>query len=423
LKGAFQIKLNYGKETVSLRLPEGIPYRILNIKDFPALEDIESAIASALRSPTGTKPLRELVKPGDKICLLVNDPTRISHSDIFLPYLVAELKDSGIRENDIYIVFASGSHRQLSQEEMAALVGPEIAATIPMYNHNSCDSEELVYLGKTTLGTPVSINRKVVQADWRILTGSIVFHFFAGFGGGRKALVPGVAGEDTIKANHSLMLHPQARSGVLKGNPLHEDLLEAAQMLDRNFLFNVVLNDHKEILGIFAGDIYQAHLLGCQMVSDIYGVDIYELADVVIAGCGGYPKDINLYQAQKTLENAAGAVKEGGQVVLLAQCPEGSGSQAFERWVCQYQKFEVMERALQENFELGGHKAYAVAKVLRKCTVHLVSQLSPNQALQWGFYPALSLDEAVERIYAGSGKNLLTYIMPQGSMTVPLLRT
>ncbi|MGI6709582.1 MAG: hypothetical protein ACOX33_10935 [Dethiobacteria bacterium] len=153
------------------------------------------------------------------------------------------------------------------------------------------------------------------------------------------------------------------------------------------------------------------------------GVDIYELADVVIAGCGGYPKDINLYQAQKTLENAAGAVKEGGQVVLLAQCPEGSGSQAFERWVCQYQKFEVMERALQENFELGGHKAYAVAKVLRKCTVHLVSQLSPNQALQWGFYPALSLDEAVERIYAGSGKNLLTYIMPQGSMTVPLLRT
>ena len=152
MKGAFQIKLNYGKETVSLRLPEGIPYRILNIKDFPALEDIESAIASALRSPTGTKPLRELVKPGDKICLLVNDPTRISHSDIFLPYLVAELKDSGIRENDIYIVFASGSHRQLSQEEMAALVGPEIAATIPMYNHNSCDSEELVYWAKQPSG-------------------------------------------------------------------------------------------------------------------------------------------------------------------------------------------------------------------------------------------------------------------------------
>lgn len=406
---------------IPLSLPGEVPSRVLRIKDYPVVQDHAAVIRAALRSPIGSKPLREIVKPGEKICLLVNDSTRVARSGLFLPYLVAELEQSGIQKKDMFIVFACGAHRAMSEEEMASLVGPEIAATLPLYNHDCSDHRGLHYLGETSRGTPVSVNRRVFEADRRILTGSIVFHFFAGFGGGRKALVPGVAGKETISNNHRLMMEPQARSGFLAGNPLHEDLLEAFRLCGGDFLFNVVLNDSQELLGVFAGDIYEAHLAGCEMVKEIYAVDIDELGDVVIASCGGYPKDINLYQAQKTLENAAAAVKTGGDLVLLAQCPEGSGSETYERWAGKYSSFEEIEKVLHDNFELGGHKAYAVARVLQKATVHLFSQLPSEKALQWGFQPIHSLDKAISRIYGSSGNKKLTYIIPQGSLTVPML--
>ncbi len=416
--------LRYGREEVNLTLPPGIAATELKIKEMPVLKDPAGAVRKALLHPVGCPPLREVVQRGETVCLLVNDPTRVARSEVFLPLLVEELKEGGVREEDIFIVFTTGTHRPLTKEEMVSLVGRETASRFPMYNHDCRKGKELVYLGDTSRKTPVFMNRRVMAARRRILTGSIVHHFFAGFGGGRKALVPGVAGHETIQANHSMMLQETARGGVLAGNPVHEDLVEAALMAGGDFLLNVVLNEKKEFLRVFAGHLVQAHLEGCKLVQEVYGVALDAPADLVIASCGGHPKDINVYQSQKTLENAAAAVKEGGQLILLAECPEGVGSDTCESWARRYPTFEEMSRALEADFQIGGHKAYAIARSLQKATVYLVSRLPEETARLLGFVPCATLEEALAkalgRLDPAGGGAPLAYILPQGSLTVPV---
>lgn len=415
------MELCYGYEKVTLELPASVPRTVLQMPRLEPLPDPAAAMKEALQNPIGSVPLKEYVEPGDRVCFLVNDSTRVARSEYFLPILVDELKEAGAKEADMFIVFTNGTHRPLSQEEMTELVGEDIARRITLINHDCHDNEQLISMGETSRGTPLQVNSLVARADKRILTGSIVYHFFAGFGGGRKALIPGVAGYDTIRANHSMMMDPQARLGQLEGNPVHEDQLEAAKKVGGGFLFNVVLDEEKNFLGVFAGDMERAHLAGCDLVRKAYGVAVEEPADVVIASCGGHPKDVNLYQAQKTLENAVQAVKPGGQVILLACCPEGIGSEVYEEWARRHESLVDIEKALKANFQLGGHKAFAVARAMERGRVFLVSGLAPEAVSSLGFVPAGSLREAVEAVY-GRRDDLVTYIIPQGSLLVPMLK-
>lgn len=414
------MKLAYGHQEINLELPAGTPSKLLGPVPAQPLPEPEKALLESLRNPIASPPLRDLVQPGETICLLVNDSTRLARSESFLPFLIDELKEAGIKKEDIFIVFTNGTHRSLDQEEMENLVGHEVANDIAMFNHDSKDEKELVYLGETSFKTPVQISKKVYSADRRILTGSVVHHFFAGFGGGRKALMPGVAGFETIRKNHSLLLEEGAESGKLVGNPVHEDLLEAALMVGCDFLLNTVLDEKKQILGIFAGNLIKAHLRACELVQRTNGVGLERLADVVIASCGGYPKDINVYQAHKTLDNGIRAMKPGGKMVLLAECAEGIGSAAYEEWAARYRTVEEVEAALRSNFMLGGHKAYTVAKLLQRGEVYLVSALQPETAKMLGFIPAESLQDAVREIYRDN-REQFTYIIPQGSITFPLI--
>ncbi len=412
------MNLAYGHGTIALNLWPEIPFKILQTKAVKPLPDPEKTLLEKLRKPIACLPLQEKMKAGETVCLLVNDSTRLARSEIFLPILVEELLRTGIRQEDIFIIFTNGTHRSLGQDEMKNLVGSAVASKIRMYNHDSRNSEELVYLGKTSFNTPVYINRKVMEADRRILTGSVVHHFFAGFGGGRKALVPGVAGWDTIEHNHSLMLDDRAVSGRLDGNPVHEDLLEAARMVGGDFLLNTVLDQNNDILGIYAGDMIEAHLAACSMAELVNGVELEELADVVIASCGGHPKDINVYQAHKTLDNAMKALKHGGHLILAARCSEGVGSEPYEQWAAEFRTLPEMETALRRNFALGGHKAYTVGRLLQRGKVYLVSDLDPRKASLLGFIPASSLEEAVTEVYE-KRRDLLTYVIPRGSIVVP----
>lgn len=412
------MKLKYGDDCLLLDLPDEVPRQVLKGARTETIFNPEEVVAESLRNPIGASPLREIVQAGETVCLLVNDSTRLARSDLFLPVLIEELSQSGIDKDNIFIQFTNGTHRPMDQKEMISIVGQETAGMVAMYNHDSRDVDELFFLGYTSFDTPVYVNKRVMQADRRILTGSVVHHFFAGFGGGRKALVPGVAGWDTICSNHSLMFDQNARTGVLKGNPVHEDLVEGALMAGGEFLLNTVLNEDKDIIGIFAGDILMAHYAACEMAEKINGYKLEQLADVVIASCGGYPKDINLYQAHKTLDNALAAMKPGGQLIFLAQCRDGVGSALYEEWASKYTDLASLESALKANFVLGGHKAYKVAKLLQKGKVHLVSDFDPDTARLFGFVPAVSLEQAVEDVYSGS-RNLLTYIIPQGSILVP----
>ncbi len=410
--------IKYGDTKLELNLSSRTPWKLIEPSLYEPYENPEKAVLMAIRNPLNSLPLQQIVRPGETICLIVNDSTRIARSDLFLPIIVKELLDMGIRKKDIFIVFATGSHRPLGKTEMAELVGDYIANNVAMYNHDSKDSSALLNIGETSFGTPVIVNKKVVEADRRILTGSVVHHFFAGFGGGRKALVPGVAGWETIQKNHSLMLHDKARSGILDGNPVHEDLLEAASMVGCDLIINTVLNEYKEILGVFAGNMVIAHRAACALADRVYGVKLEKPADVVIASCGGHPKDINLYQAHKTLDNAMAALKIGGELILLAKCQEGIGSENYEKWALRYQNLDALENALKKDFVLGGHKAYAIAKLLQRGKVHLLSDLDPKIAGMLGFNPIASLEEGLNIVYENR-KELFTYVLSQGSLVVP----
>ena len=412
--------LNYGDKKIEVSIPPDLLFKVLKPVYSEPLSNPTQEIVSALKNPINSPPLGDIVKPDETICLVVNDPTRIARSDIFLPLLIEELVKAGIDEKDIFIVFATGSHRPLSTAEMIETVGNNIPESIEMYNHDCRDTNNLIFLGDTSHGTPVYVNQKVVEADRRIITGSVVHHFFAGFGGGRKGLIPGVAGWDTIQKNHSLMLHENASSRILAGNPVHEDLLEGALMVGADFIFNTLLNENKEIVGIFAGDMLAAHLAACSMADQLYGVRIEAEADLVVASCGGYPKDINLYQAHKALDNAIAAVKSGGDVIFTASCPEGLGSENFQKWVMKYNGLNEMEAALRHEFELGGHKAYTISRLLQKARVFLLSELPLELIEKIGFIPISSLQQGIDMVLSEK-KVDLTYVMPQASLSIPVL--
>lgn len=411
----------YGQGTLDFSLDPTLVISELTIKDYPVLADPAAAIRTAIRNPIGCKPLREIVQPGETVAFIVNDPTRVANSHIFLPILLDELNEVGIADEDMRIVFALGTHRLMSREEMAKAVGPEVAKRVKMYNSDCKDASQYKYFGTTSRGTPVYFHKQVVEADHIVCTGSVVHHFFAGFGGGRKAMLPGVSLYETIRHNHSLMLDPQAVIGRLSGNPIYLDQVEGVEMCRPSFLLNVVLNEKKEFLEVFAGDYIQAHLKCCKLVDEVYGSRVAKEADLVIASCGGYPKDINVYQLQKTMDNAWCAVREGGVVIILGECAEGSGSVTYEKTMQKYRTPEQVEVAIKGDFQIGAHKAYAVTRLMKKADFILVSAMEPELAQLLLFQPAATVEAALAAAFAKLGPRPSITLMPMGSLTVPLV--
>lgn len=411
--------LKYGKGYVDFELDPAQVIDELKIKVAPVLPDPAASIREAIRKPMGTKPLKEIVQPGQTVAFIVNDPTRVANSHVFMPILLDELNAAGVPDKDMFIIFALGTHRDMTQEEMAQEVGPEVAKRVRMYNSNAKE-DEFKFFGTTSRGTPVYFNKLVADVDHIICTGSVVHHFFSGFGGGRKAMLPGVAKYETIRHNHSMMFDESAIIGKLDGNPVYHDQVEGVEMCRPSFLINAVLNEKKEFLGVFAGDYIEAHRAACKFVDSVYGTEVAKPADLVIATCGGYPKDINVYQLQKTMDNAWGAVKEGGVVIVLGECVEGSGSALYEKTMRDYKTPERIEAELRADFQIGAHKAYAVTRLMKKAEFILVSCLEPGFAKELLFTPAKDIDEAMRIAQAKLGPSPSIILMPQGSLTVPI---
>lgn len=417
-----EYNFKYGKGKAKFAVDTDNVVGELTINEYPVLDDPIAAIKDAIRHPIGSLPLAEIVKPGQTVCVLVNDSTRVANSHIFLPVLLDELNAAGIPDDNVTILFALGTHHELSEADMIEQVGPQVANRVKMYNSNAKDKQSFTYVGTTSRGTEVYFNKRAVEADHIICTGSIVYHFFAGFGGGRKALFPGVAAYETIRKNHSLMLEPNVGLGKLDGNPVYEDQIEGAEMCRPSFLLNTVLNEKKEFLKVFAGDYIDAHRSGCKFVESIYGTELAEPADLVIATCGGYPKDINIYQMQKTMDNAWLAVREGGVIIMLGECIEGTGSALYEEWMKEYKTPEKIEGMVRADFQIGGHKAYAVTRLMKKATYILLSGMKPDFVKTLLFQPAKDMDDALQQAYAKLGPNPRILLMPQGSLTVPVIK-
>lgn len=409
--------LAYGPGKLEVLLPAGLEVGVLLPPNSRPLADPAQAIRQALRQPLGCPPLAELVQPGDRVCIVLSDRTRVTGHAVFLPVLLEEIFRCTASVPDV--IFASGAHRPMTPGEMVAALGP-LAGAVTFAAHDA--TGDCRYLGHTGRGTPVRINSRALAADHLILTGKVVHHAFAGFGGGPKALFPGLAALASIEANHRLMLEPGAAVGIREGNPLYEDLAEAAALARPRFLLNTLLDPQGRLTGVFAGEVAAAHRAACASAARSCEVAIDGLADLVLAGAGGHPLDIDLYQSQKALENACRAVRPGGVVILAAACPDGAGNAAFERWVREYRTPAALTAALARRFELGGHKAWGLARLTGRATVVLVSELEPETVRAFGLEPAASIAAAITRGRAIAGGRPSVYLLPAAGITVPMPR-
>lgn len=249
--------------------------------------------------------------------------------------------------------------------------------------------------------------------------GNIEFHYFAGYSGGAKAIMPGVSTREAIRANHCNMVYDEAKAGNLDTNPVRIDMEEAGKIVGIDFIVNVVLDANKNIIKAVAGNYIKAHREGCKFLDKLYKIEIPEKADIVITTPGGFPKDLNLYQAQKSLDNAKHAVKDGGIIILAASCKEGFGEKTFEKWMLGFEKPEDMVIELKKNFVLGGHKAAAIAKVLQKCSVYLVSDIDPDTVKKMFMKPYKDVQDAVDDALNIKGRDAKVILMPHAGSTLP----
>ena len=415
-----KLEFGFGTGVQTVELPESNLMGVLMANDVPKGRMNEEEVIHALANPIGTPRLREIVKPGEKIAVLTSDITRPVPTWRIMPALLDELYAAGVRPEDITLVFALGSHRPHTPEEQKKLAGERAYSEIRCVDSDRMDC---VHMGVTDAGTPVDITRVVAQADRRICLGNIEYHYFAGYSGGAKAIMPGVSTREAIQSNHSMMVRPEACAGNLDSNPLRQDLEQAAAICGVDFIVNVVLDEHKQIVKAVAGDLTLAHREGCRFLDQMYLKEIEGLADIVIVSQGGAPKDLNLYQTQKALDNAKHAVKKGGTIILIGSCKEGLGEKVFEEWMLSAPTAESMIERIGRDFQLGGHKAAAIAMVLQNAEIYLVSELEDSFVERIFLKPAKSAQEALDRAFSRHGKDCRVLAMPYGGSTLPRVRT
>lgn len=412
------ITLGIGSSVQTVSIPDKNLVGVLKPKPVSAPSSVEMELLRALSEPIGSKRLRKLVKPGEKIAIITSDITRPMPTGEVMPALLDELYAAGVQKEDISLVFGLGSHRPHTAAEQEKLAGTRAFREIACIDSTP---DDCIHLGTTKGGTPVDISRIVAEADRRICLGNIEYHYFAGYSGGGKALMPGVSTREAIQANHRMMVLPEACAGRLEGNPLREDIEEAAAICGIDFILNVVLSEHKEILKAFAGDAVLAHRAGCSFLDTLYGISVKERADIVIVSQGGAPKDLNLYQTQKALDNAKHAVRAGGVIILVGSCREGLGEAVFEEWMLTAKKPGDLVTRIGQNFELGGHKAAAIAMVLQNADIYLVSELAPDFVERLFMKPFEQVQDALEAAMEYLGDQAKVLVMPYGGSTLPKL--
>ncbi len=410
-----KFEINYSKTQVSFVIPDENHLCTVNANPVDVQEAGREEVRRSLQEPIGAPRLGEVVKPGEKIVIITSDITRPVPSYDVIPPILEELNACGCKDEDITVVFALGSHREHTQEEMIRLVGKEV------YDKVACidaKAESCVHLGKTKAGTPVDVFDVVANADRRICVGNIEYHYFAGYSGGAKAIMPGVSTRDAIQVNHSMMVRDEAATGRIDGNPVREDIDSVAEFCPIDYIVNVVLSEHKKILKSFAGHYIDAHREGCRFLDTLYKVQIPARAEIVVCSAGGYPKDLNLYQAQKGLDNAKFAVKDGGVIILVASAKEGLENKSFERWMTTMTPDEMVVE-IKRNFELGGHKAAAIALVKQKVDIFLVSDLDADFVKSINLTPFSTVQEAVDAAFAKCGVASKVTVMPYAGSTLP----
>jgi len=436
-----KICLPYGNETVEAHLDWGRSLGTIDIEAIPEIPDRDAAIRAALERPIGLeKNIFELVSPGETVVILVSDIFRQTRADQVLPILLDGLNEAGVADSTIHILFASGTHRAPTSDEQASILGNRVYARLAgrIHVHNPRDGANLVSIGTTSRGTPVTINRRAYKDKGLkplvlIATGAVVLHYFGGYGGGRKSVVPGIAGLETISHNHAMnldpkedRLNPAVQIGVLDGNPVAEDMLEGARFAGVDYIVNTVLNGDQRIAGVFAGDLDAAHRAAAACAHRLFAVPIRAQADLVIASSGSAQ---NFVQSHKALYNAYRALKPGGRIVFLSQCKEGLGGDQFAKWLRLGNRAAIIAE-LRKHSEINGQTA--LSSIEKGPSAIFLTEMSEADVALLGGRKASSLEEALEwaradlahkdgeRNPAGEAGPTF-YLMPSASYSVPFV--
>ncbi len=395
--------LPFGKTEIAVNIPSKYQVRLLKPGNVASVPDGIKEIERALGAPVNSKRLLEIAKRGKNAVIIVSDTTRPTPTAKLLPPLISELNAGGIE--DITVVFGLGIHRKQTEEEKKAILG-ELYGRVKSIEH---DVNNCVHLGITSRGTPVEIFRHVADADVVICTGTIEFHYYAGYSGSAKSILPAVSSKRSIDANHALMLDPGSCAGRID-SPVREDIEEAAAFVGIDFILNAVLNERKEIIFAAAGNYIDAHRKGAEFLDKISKVKV-EPADIVIVSPGGWPKDIDIFQSHKALEHAKNAVKDSGSIILVAECREGYGNRVFEEWL-KFNREKVIEK-FKSGFVMGGHKAALIAALAKRVDLYLVSSL-PDEMVRKAYFIPAALQEALEMALLKHGGDAKLIVMPYG---------
>lgn len=419
--GPARIALGYGTGFVEWAYdPARFDPLVLESREAPGLTDGD--LSARLDAPIGSPRLEELVRPGERVCIVVPDATRASRSERVVKLLLSRLGAAGAPDGHIEVLIGGGTHRAPTRDEVDRIVGPEAAQRLSVHAHDAHDASAQVSIGTTSRGTPIEVNRRLVEADRVVLVGAIGFHYFAGFSGGRKGFVPGCASERSIQANHLLGFDRETlgkaagvESGRLDGNPVSEDLEEAARSFGPTFLVNTVLDAANRIVALYAGDWFSAHRRGCAEYLATHTVVATERRPVVVVSAGGAPRDLNMIQSHKALEHARVVLGDGGDLVLLAECGDGLGRPDFLDWFVPGGARATALR-LVENYKINGQTAWGIRWKSERYRVRLVSALDPDVVRRMGMIPHGSLEEALAASGRGRG-----YVIPNGLATLPTL--
>lgn len=419
-----EIQLGYGKNSLSLAFDEN-RYQLLQESSSPQqpLTDVE--IGEALDSPIESSPLEDHFSAGDSVLIVVSDATRATASAQIVNLLVRRLIQGGVRPSDLGIIFATGIHRPVAPEEKTELLTPFIAQRVKTIDHSAHDASAMVLLGMTERGTPIEVNRAVMDFSQVVITGAIGFHYFAGFTGGRKSICPGLASARTIEATHMLALDFEMggrRTGVgtslLDGNAVHEECERIAAMVKPRFAINTVVDERGRAVRIYAGDWRAAHRKGCQEYLANHSTTIETKREIVIVSCGGSPYDIDLIQAHKALDMAAHACTDGGTIILLAECRDGLGQPDFLKWFAEKDS-RALELRLRDAYQVNGQTAWSLLTKAERYRIHLVSRLPDEEVRRMRMIPARSVGAMIDNL----GRETEGYIMPRGAALLPRLES
>jgi nickel-dependent lactate racemase len=419
-----RITLDYGRTGLEVDLPDDRVVGPLAIRPAEPLANPEEVVAKALQQPIGSQPLAELARGRKNACILVCDITRPVPNRLILPPILRTLEDQGIKRRDILILIATGLHRPNEGKELEELLGSEIVNNYRVENHHGKAKEEHDFLGVTPNGVPVWLDSRYVRADMKITTGLIEPHLMAGYSGGRKVICPGIAALETVKVWHGprFLEHPKADSGILEGNPVHEENTRIALMAGCDFIVNVCLDGQRRVTWVGAGDMIQAWEDGVRFVERVVKVPVSEPLDIVVTSCAGYPLDTTWYQAIKGLTGALPIVKQGGTIIMAASLSEGLGSPEFQQLMTDNPDLRQFKQRIlgKDYFVMDQWQLEELAKVMERCRVKVVSDGVPPELLRQCYVEsAVTVEEAVKDCLAKYGPGARIGVIPKGPYVLP----